>query len=251
MALFLIGLGLHDEYGLTLRGLELAKGAHEIYLDTYTNKMYINMKNLEKLTGKRVHLAKRHHLEEGIDYLIEKARKKDVAILVPGDCFTATTHQSIRVEAVKKGVEVKVVPGVSVFTAAAGLSGLQSYKFGPPVTVPLNVFSRRVYDVIKGNRERGLHTLILLDANVEEERYMTIPEGLKRLLKLEREIKGGVINERDLVIGLARLGSEDADLKIGEIRELINLDFGPPPYTIIYPGELHFLEKEFVAMYKL
>ena len=49
-----IGLGLNDEKGLTLEGLEEARRADRVFAEFYTNPMpALDMKRLEKLIGKK------------------------------------------------------------------------------------------------------------------------------------------------------------------------------------------------------
>jgi diphthamide biosynthesis methyltransferase len=33
-------------------------------------------------------------------------------------------------------------------------------------------------------------------------------------------------------------------VKAGKVSELANWDFGEPPYVLIFPGQLHFVEAE-------
>ena len=48
----------------------------------------------------------------------------------------ATTHVDLRLRAHKAGVRTSIVHAASVGSAAAGVAGLQSYKFGRTVTIP-------------------------------------------------------------------------------------------------------------------
>ncbi|HLN88943.1 MAG TPA: diphthine synthase, partial [Candidatus Binatia bacterium] len=42
----------------------------------------------------------------------------------------------------------------------------------------------------------------------------------------------------------ARAGSDNPTLKADFIRNLASFDFGEPPFSLIFPGELHFMEVE-------
>jgi diphthine synthase len=84
---------------------------------------------------------------------------------------------------------------------------------------------------------------MLLDVRAEEGRYMTVPEAIDLLLKMEETRKGGVFKADTLCVGVARLGG-DSFIRAGKARELKRIDFGPPPHALIVPGKLHYMEKE-------
>src|SRR2546426_10958695 len=109
MSLTFIGLGLNDEKGITLEGLEEARRADSAYGEFYTNVMpNLDLKNLEKEIGKKIEVLSRGHLEnEGGKKLLRAATKERVAFLVPGDPLIATTHISLRLSAAKMGVEFR------------------------------------------------------------------------------------------------------------------------------------------------
>jgi diphthine synthase len=90
----------------------------------------------------------------------------------------------------------------------------------------------------------GLHTLCYLDVKAEEERYMTIKEGLQTLLDTEKQKRDNVTTLTTLVLGVARAGSDNPAIKLGYIKDLVNHDFGDPPHTLIFPARLHFMEAE-------
>jgi len=105
------------------------------------------------------------------------------------------------------------------------------------------------YDVIKMNKEFGLHTLVLLDINMEKDsktvsRFMTANEGIHHLLDMGKKRKDGVFTEDTLIVGCARLGAEDALIKAGKAKDILKTDFGGPLHCLIVPGELHFKEEE-------
>ncbi|MEM2936450.1 MAG: diphthine synthase, partial [Candidatus Bathyarchaeia archaeon] len=229
--LVLVGLGLHDERGISLQGIEEARGADTVFAEFYTSLMpSLSLEGLERLLGRRVSVVSRKALEEEEGRLIlERARKGKVVLLVPGDPLIATTHVDLRIRAEKEGVKTRVVHGASILSAVIGLSGLQNYKYGRSVTIPFTegaVMSETPYMVIMENRERGLHTLCFLDIRVEEDRYMTIREGLETLLATEKHKKLGVVTVDTLLIGIARAGSTHPAFKAGYIKEIMDYDFG-------------------------
>ena len=244
-----IGLGLHDERGITLRGLEIARASDFVFAEFYTSFMPgLSTNGLEKLVGKHVELLSRADIEEKAEErLLKLAEKSRVALLVPGDSMTATTHVDLRLRAAKKGIETLVVYGVSVASAIASATGLQSYKFGKTVTVPMvesGKPSETPYDVIKENGERGLHTLVLLDVKADLGKYLLIKEALEQLLAVEGKRHERVVSADRLAVGLARVGSDDSRVKGGRVKDLIHHDFGGPPHSLVFPGRLHFMEAE-------
>jgi diphthine synthase len=127
-----------------------------------------------------------------------------------------------------------------------GISGLHNYKFGKSVTIPFSdeILIETPYRVIEQNRKLGLHTLCLLDIRAEEKRYLSIHESLCTLLKIEEKRKKKIVTMNTLAIGIARAGSENPIVKANSVGKLLNYDFGEPPFSIIFPGELHFMEAE-------
>jgi diphthine synthase len=243
-----VGLGLHDEMGISLRGLEEVKTADNVFIELYTNLMAdFSKENLEKISGRKLQTVSREELEERSEKLIlEMAETGKVVLLVPGDPLIATTHVALRIHAEKLGIKTRVVHGASILSAVTGLSGLHNYKFGKSVTIPLlsENPSETPYEVIAQNKKRGLHTLCLLDVKVEENRYMKICEGLESLLKVEEKRKDNIVVMDTLVVGIARAGSNDPTVKAGFLEDLLNYDFGGPPHSVVFPGELHFMEAE-------
>ncbi len=245
--LVFVGLGLNDEKGITVNGLEEAKTADAIFAELYTSLLPdFSMKNLEALVGKRVNLLSRRNLEEENGrLLLDEAETGKVVFVVPGDPFIATTHVTLRIEAAKRGIPTRIVHGASIISAIVSQSGLHNYKFGKTVTVPFREnFSETPYNVIAQNRERGLHSLCLLDLKAEENRFLTIREAIEMLRSVEAKRKLGVAKDDALVVGLARAGSKNPVLKADFLGDLVSFDFGEPPMTLIFPGQLHFMEAE-------
>nr|MDO8098058.1 diphthine synthase [Candidatus Njordarchaeota archaeon] len=245
--LILIGMGLWDHNGLSLSGVKATKSADEVYAELYTNIMPgLNLKMFERTIGKEITILRRRDLEEDADKgILRIAQKKRVVLLVPGDPLAATTHVALRLRAYELGISTRVVHAASVFSAAPSLVGLQHYKFGKKVTMPIpqeGYLPLSPYDVVSENLSRGLHTLLLLDIDVERGRYLSINEALKLLLKMETIKRTNLFTDDRLVIGLARIGSPKPTIRCDYINVLAGSDFGPPPHTLIVPGDLHFME---------
>ena len=128
-------------------------------------------------------------------------------------------------------------------SAIVSLSGLHNYKFGKTVTIPFpENFSETPYNVIAQNKKIGLHTLCLLDLKVKENQYLTINQAIILLREVEQKKKNNVITPDTVAVGIARVGSDKPVLKADFIKDLANFNFGDPPYSLIIPGELHFVE---------
>lgn len=240
--LIFISIGLSDEKDISLRALEESRNCDILYAEMFTTKLSTTKRRLSTLIEKPVEIISRNRLEEESDDLLNEARQCRVGILVGGDCLTATTHISLLIEAIKRGVPVKVVHGSSILTAIAE-TGLSIYKFGRVVSLPLPEKGSpdTVLDVIEKNLNHGLHTLILLDLDTEADLQLTINQAMKILIDANRP---ETFDEETLAVGVARLGSETALIKAGRAREIADFDFGASPHAFIVPGRLHFIETE-------
>lgn len=245
-----VGLGLHDEKGLTLKGLEAAKKADVIFAELYTSLMPgLSLRRLEELIGKPIRLVSRAMLEEqdAKPIMTEAERGRDVVLLVPGDPMVATTHVAVRLRAERSGVKTRVIHAPSIISAVVGLTGLQAYKFGRTTTITYpegGLLSEAPYRAVVENKARGLHTICLLDTKTEERRFMTVREGLEIMLELEERLGKGAVRPDSLAVGIARAGSDALVVRAGSVEELLDYDFGPPPHTLVFPGQLHFMEAE-------
>jgi len=245
--LVFIGLGLNDEKGISVKGLEETKTADYVFLELYTSLMpEFNLQRFETMCGKKVQVISRRELEEENGAIIlEAAKKGKAAFLVPGDPFIATTHITLRIDAEKHGTKTRIIHGASIISAIISLSGLHNYKFGKTVTVPFpENFSETPYNVIVQNKQFGLHTLCLLDLKANEKQFLSINQAITMLLKVEQKNKKGLITLDTAAVGIARAGSNNPTLKADFVKNLVNQDFGEPPYSLIFPGDMHFMEIE-------
>ncbi len=252
MTLYLIGLGLGDEKDITVKGLEAVKKCDIVFLETYTSLLRTDAKTLERFYGKDVIPADRDLVEKNAERILEPAKDMDVAFLVVGDPFGATTHTDLALRAKEKGITVKIIHNASIMNAV-GEIGLELYKYGKTTSIPYweeNFEPETPYDVIKMNRANGLHTLCLLDIKVDEGRFMTAREGIQILKKIEEKREEKVIHDDLLVIGVARLGQEDHVIKAGKLSEIIDFDFGGPLHCLVIPGELQVVEEEAIDIWK-
>ncbi|XP_027092710.1 probable diphthine methyl ester synthase isoform X2 [Coffea arabica] len=279
--LYIIGLGLGDEKDITLRGLEAVQKSQKVFIEAYTSLLSFGissdglstlkeMYNLlqEKLYGKSITVADREMVEEKADDILLEATSSDVAFLVVGDPFGATTHTDLVVRAKKLGVDVKVVHNASVMNAI-GVCGLQLYRYGETVSLPFFTDTWRpdsFYEKIQRNRKLGLHTLCLLDIRVKEPsleslcrgkkqyeppRFMAVSVAIEQLLEVEQMRGENAYTEDTTCVGFARLGSEDQLVVAGSMKQLLEVDFGPPLHCLVIVGDTHPVEEEMLDFYKL
>ena len=167
--LYLIGLGIWDEKDISLKGVQKCKESELVYAELYTANWGGSLKSLEKTIGKKIIQIPRSGMEEEIGKIINESKKKTVSILVPGDPLVATTHTHVIMEARNSDVEAKIIHSSSIYSVIAK-TGLQIYKFGRTATVvaPTKDYSPdSFYDVIMENKKMGLHTLMLLDIEMD------------------------------------------------------------------------------------
>lgn len=268
MTLYMIGLGIGDLKDITLKGIEAIKSAEHIFLENYTSIIATSVEEMEKFYGKKIVVANRNLVENNADIILEPALRTNVAFLVIGDVFGATTHSDIFLRAKMKGVDVKIINNASIMNII-GNTGLELYKFGKTTSIVFdddNWLPETPYEVIKDNKKRGLHTLCLLDIKVSEPskenlrrginkpepaRFMTVNKALEILKKIEDKRKEKIISDDTLVIGLARLGSGHEKMKAGKLKDIIKMDFGAPLHSLIIPGELHEMEEEMIKLLRI
>ena len=247
--LYLIGLGLSWK-DLSMKALEALNFCEEIYLEGYTSVADFTPLQLQRLLGKPIHVLDRKQVEEDMIFLGD-SEVKNAALLIFGDPLAATTHQEILQLAKKRNIETKIIHAPSVFTAIAE-TGLSLYRFGKVASIPMPIPEKgfepeSFFDILKGNLSNDAHTLFLMDLRPAENKFLTIPEAIKILLELNKKHKLNLITEDSLVVGCARLGSENAFWKAGKAVELSKLDFGNPPYCLIVPAKLNHKEQEYLA----
>src|SRR6267378_3381702 len=231
--LVFVGLGLGDR-GISLAGVDAIKASDSAYIERYTSPPSPDLvEGLEAATGKKISLVGREFVEDGKE-ILEKASRSSVALAVQGDPMIATTHNDLRVRATSRGIPTRVIHGATIPSAAASQSGLHYYKFGGTTTFTIESASlhQEAYQRIHRNLLEGLHTLLLLEYDVEKEAGVEPSFVFSKLLDAEKNFKREVLSEGTLAIVLGRLK---------------DLSFGPAPHCVIVPGRLHFTEEEALA----
>ncbi|KAF0408218.1 diphthine synthase [Gigaspora margarita] len=268
--LYIIGLGLCEETDITVKGLEAIKSCEKVYLEAYTSILMVPKENLEKFYGKELIIADREMVESQSDEILLNANSLNIAFLVVGDPFGATTHTDLMIRARELNIPVTVIHNASIMNAI-GACGLQLYNFGQTISIPFFTDTWKpdsFYDRIKENRDLGLHTLCLLDIKVKEQsienlargkkiyeppRYMTINKAIQQLLEIEETRNQKVYTAESLAIGIARLGSStDQQIKVGTLNQLLSQDFGSPLHSLVIVGSrVHILEIDFMRFFAI
>ena len=237
-----VGLGLFDERSITVEGQESVREADRVFAEFYTSRLSgTTVDELSAHHDVEIEVRERPGVEQNPDELLDAAESGEVVFLTAGDTMISTTHVDLRLRAVERGIETRVIHGVTAQTAASGLTGLQNYRFGPSTTLPFpyahgaDGLPGSVTDTIDDNRDRGLHTVVYLDIKVDRDEYMTADVGAELLAEVYPDLVGVVV---------ARAGSPDPRVEAGSLSELAERDFGDPLHLLVIPGECHLLEAD-------
>lgn len=205
-------------------------------------------------------------VESHSDDILADAHNVDVAFLVVGDPFSATTHTDflLRCRQHDPPIPTRTLPNASILTAV-GATGLSLYNFGQTVSMVFFTDNWRpdsFYDRVKENAGLGMHTLVLLDIKVKEPdlaamargkivydppRFMTVAQCASQMLEVEEARAGAVCGKETLAVGVARLGSEDQVIVAGTLEELAEAALGRPLHSLVVCGsKMHEMEWEYV-----
>ncbi len=246
-----IGLGLYDERSITVEGREVLRAADDVFAEFYTSRLVgADVDDLESHHGIDIEVRPREGVEQDPEAILSAAENGDVAFLTAGDTMISTTHADLRLRAEARGIETRVIHGVTAQTAAAGLTGLQNYRFGKAATLPFPYahgggdVPASVIETIEANRERGLHTIVYLDIKVgtgpkgpdpDHEEYMTADLAAKLLAEGWQDVPGVVV---------ARAGSPEPVVAADRLSALATREFGDPLHLLVVPGDLHHVEAD-------
>ncbi|EMC96031.1 hypothetical protein BAUCODRAFT_109835 [Baudoinia panamericana UAMH 10762] len=269
--LYIIGLGLADERDVSVKGLEIIRRAERVYLEAYTAILLVDQSQLESYYGRPIILADREMVESKSDEILSGALEKDVAFLVVGDPFSATTHTdlALRCRQHEPSIPTRTLPNASILTAV-GATGLSLYSFGQTVSMVFFTDTWKpssFYDRIAENASLGFHTLVLLDIKVKEPdlkalargkivyeppRFMTVDQCASQMIEIEGERKQGVCANGKLAVGVARLGNADQQIIAGTLEELASADLGRPLHSLVLCGtKMHDMEWEYVREFAI
>ncbi|MFB6256911.1 MAG: diphthine synthase [Haloplanus sp.] len=244
-----VGLGLYDERSITVEGRDALRTADRVFAEFYTSRLVgTDVSALEAHHGVDIDIRDRAGVERRPEPILDAAEDADIVFLTAGDTMISTTHVDLRLRAIDRGIDTRVIHGVSAAQAASGLTGLQNYRFGKAVTLPFprahggDGVPASVVDSVEANRERGLHTLVYLDIKVDDgrgddagETYMTadVAAGLLASAWPDR-----------LAVAVARAGSPDTVVAADRLSALATRKFGDPLHLLVLPGDLHHVEAD-------
>lgn len=233
--------------------LDILREVKLIFVERYTNFISQEKPEIWDEIHTKIRPLERKALEEEDDLFLDEIKGMTVALLIPGDPFIATTHNSIRIAATKRGYACKTIHNSSIISAAISISGLSSYRFGRTVTCPFRSNkSEFPYRIIQRNKSIDAHTLVLLDINIVENKFLSIDEAISILSDLEKEIQENVFNENSIVLGLAKIGYNNEFVSAGLIKEVSKAgtwkQIGPPQALIVCSDNFHFTESEALSI---
>jgi len=242
-----VGLGLYDEDSITREGAAAIAEADAVFAECYTSKLLgATVDDLESHHGVEIDVRDRAGVEQTPEPILDAATDGDAVFLTAGDTMIATTHVDLRLRAADRGIETRIVHGVTAQAAASSLTGLQNYRFGPATTLPfpdahaVDGLPASVTNTVDENAERGLHTLVFLDIKAADDRYMSADRAASLL--------AGEYADR-LGVAVARAGSPDPVVAADSIDALAARSFGEPLHLLVIPGALHSMEADALATF--
>jgi diphthine synthase len=126
-----------------------------------------------------------------------------------------------------------------------GEAGLQFYKIGRIMTIMNEKKSTMTpYGTIFKNLTEGLHSVILLEYNQDKNYFLDPKNAISNLLDIEKEQKRNILTDDTFAIVASRIGFETQKIISGKLGNLLKIDFGEPPHSIIVTGKLHFTESD-------
>jgi diphthine synthase len=246
-----VGLGLWDEQSVTVAGKEAIESADDVFAEFYTSRLAgSDLETLETVHATTITVLDRADVEQDPAPLLDAADSGHAVFLTAGDTMISTTHVDLRLRAIDRGIETRLIHGTTAQTAAASLTGLQNYRFGKATTLPFPTahgdgdVPTSVIETVQTNRSQGLHTLVYLDIKVDDphwsgtETFLTGDQAA-RLLAPELDVPLGVI--------VARAGSPDPLVRADALETLATESFGDPLHLLVIPAELHDLEATALA----
>ncbi|HTW55196.1 MAG TPA: diphthine synthase [Thermoplasmata archaeon] len=249
-----VGLGLGDERGLSERARDALARADRVFAEEYTAVAPAGtLERLAGAIGRPIERLGRAEVEAEGPVLAALASVPRVAFLVVGDPFAATTHVALRLAAERAGHRWSYYPNASILTAAAGFLGLMAYRFGRTVSLPLpspGFAPTSPLEQVAANRDRGLHSLLLLDLDPTAGRFLTAGAALTILR--ERDPAERWLRGTDRAAVAARVGRDDAAGFFGPVDRLRSVDFGAPLHAVVLLApELHFQEEAALARFRI
>ena len=243
--LWFVGLGISGTRSIPIEVVKIIQEADFVYLEAFTSPISKQHEDeIKNMVNGSFKIAKRWLVEDGQE-ILKASKSSTVVLLSYGDPYMATTHIELRTRAELENIETKTVHSASIITSMIGEAGLQFYKVGRVVTI-MNEKKSTItpYTAINKNLTQGLHSVILLEYNYDKKYFLDPKNAISNLLDIEKEQKKSILSDDTFAIIASRIGFETQKIISGKFSNLLKVDFGEPPHSIIIPGKLHFTESD-------
>ena len=243
--LWFVGLGISGTRSIPIEVVKIIQKADFVYLESFTSPIYKQQEEeIKNIVSGSFKIAKRWLVEDGQE-ILKASKSSTVVLLSYGDPYVATTHIELRTRAKLEKIETNTIHSASAITSMIGEAGLQFYKVGRIVTI-MNEKKSIItpYTSIFKNLIQGLHSVILLEYNQDENYFLDPKDAISSLMDVEKEQKRNVVNNDTFAIVASRIGFKTQKITSGKFSNLLKVDFGEPPHSIIITGKLHFTESD-------
>jgi len=243
--LWFVGLGISGTRSIPIEVVKIIQKADFVYLESFTSPIYKQQEEeIKNMVNGSFKIAKRWLVEDGQE-ILKASKSSTVVLLSYGDPYIATTHIELRTRAKLEKIETNTIHSASAITSMIGEAGLQFYKVGRIVTI-MNEKKSVItpYTSIFKNLIQGLHSVILLEYNQDENYFLDPKDAISSLMDVEKEQKRNAVNNDTFAIVASRIGFETQKITSGKFSNLLKVDFGEPPHSIIITGKLHFTESD-------
>ena len=243
--LWFVGLGISGTRSIPIEVVKIIQEADFVYLEAFTSPISKQHEDeIKNMVNGSFKIAKRWLVEDGQE-ILKASKSSTVVLLSYGDPYIATTHIELRTRAKLEKIETNTIHSASAITSMIGEAGLQFYKIGRIVTI-MNEKKSVItpYTSIFKNLIQGLHSVILLEYNQDENYFLDPKDAISSLMDVEKEQKRNVVNNDTFAIVASRIGFKTQKITSGKFSNLLKVDFGEPPHSIIITGKLHFTESD-------
>lgn len=275
----IIGTGLKSFLDIPYSSIKTLKKSKYVFLEAYTciidTESLESIVELQKIINKQILPLQRFIIESSPKFL-KLCKENEVTLLVVGTPFFATTHLDLLERCIEMNIETNIVHNSSIQNVI-GRVGLYSYNFGRTISLPYffpGFQPTSIYDYLKKNKEIGLHTLVLLDIQMENKlntenfdeyisksdknldenlfslnknhKFMTINEAIEQLIVLEKLTKYNLLTEDSKIFAICRFATKSEKIFFDKIENLRKMDFGAPLHSLIIPGKIDHIEEELI-----
>lgn len=237
MTFYLVGLGL-DINSISIEAERALRKCDKVFLETYTVDFPYELDELKKELAIEFEPVKREEVEN--ESILDEAKEKNIALLVYGDPFSATTHHQLIISAKKQNIPTRVFHNASVMNAIAE-SGLSLYKFGKTSSMPRWTDSYKpisFLDYVSENKKIKAHSLILVDIGLEFSEALA--QFIESVSLKELDVEGLII--------CSQIGTRGGKFYFRKFNDLENLTEIKKPFCFIIPSEMHFVEEEYLRL---